>query len=1176
MNGSDGGGRHVLVRLSAAIALLVIIFGGAWALWRWGKLDVWGSVSWHTVWQRPDDGGLLLGVLTVAGWLAWALVLGTVICEAIAAISRGRWRPRLPGSGWLRPAVTALVMATLGLSAAAGSWGGGTLGSRAAVALESAVGSIDGATSTTVAPGWTADGPTNGLADGLAYGAMVMAATAPSADLTPYLVVPGDDLWSLADRFAGGGDNWRVLAEANHTVVLDPSTDLVPGTMLMVPRPVAAGGSAVLMRADVWPSAADVLTAVDGGASRPADVDRQTTGASAGDDDAAGSPAETIVTVQPGDTLWALSEANLGDPFEWPVLYEANRAVIADPDRIYPGQTLVVPVAGAAGAPQANTTGDDAPKGDVPQADTTGGKVRDGSAPGADTLDGGAADGDTASEDTANGDTASEDTANGDTTGGGSANGDALGREAPGEAMPDTAPTGDLPGAPGAPGAPDAPDGADDADGTDDPAVSAPAGLSDGGSHAHASPGPTVAALLGSIGAGLAASLIAGLAAHRVMQLRGRPVGHEVPRLSEAAQRFETALNMRSTARDDDSWAPEDVEQAGGGGRLDDGSRYGLSAESGDAAHVSRGPSRPSGLSEGPAGQSWFDDDDDVDDWRFWPRDEVSTAPRDEASAVPLAEVSTAPRGDQLRTTAAPEQTRWIQVQPSPPPPPPRLRIVGDVADDAEEVHGKVCLGTAPDGDDVVLDLVDAGLVEVRGMVSQTIGMMAAMVAQLLAIEAENRPEVVLAAPSLEWLAILLDCPLTPANLAWQLVAQRLAGVGPASEPLVVFTDTDMPAIEKEDGVTIVTSSETVGQAGADTIIAVISDDQASLRRASEPGAKLTFRAGLVLPPARRILAELVSTVTSADYPVAPWWATADASPQPEAAIAATGENADGQAGWPAEPASDVSAHQRTGSATEPALSEGNAATGAEPTWQHPFLRLFGPVELVGARGVVPNQARKQCLEYCGWLLRYPGQTPVTMVRSLFVAEGTRRSNMSRLRLWLGCDDAGEPYLPEAYSGRIRLHPGVGSDWERMQLLTAEGVNRASDHSLIEALQLVRGAPLADAAPGQWRWAEEWRCDMVSMAHDIALVLSERALSRGDLQLARWASVRGLLVAPEDDRLLAVCVRIEHMAGNRTEVERLAMHITRTASRMGYDLPDETVLLLQEVLEGGQRARQAA
>jgi len=232
-----------------------------------------------------------------------------------------------------------------------------------------------------------------------------------------------------------------------------------------------------------------------------------------------------------------------------------------------------------------------------------------------------------------------------------------------------------------------------------------------------------------------------------------------------------------------------------------------------------------------------------------------------------------------------------------------------------------------------------------------------------------------------------------------------------------------------------------------------------------------------------------------------------------------------------------------------------------------PQLLLLGPVELKHARGTAPSRAAKQCLEYCGWILRYPGQTATTMMRSLLVAEGTRRSNMSRLRLWLGINDQGVPYLPEAYTGRIKLHSSVTSDWDRLHMLLPGGVKRASERSLTEALKLVRGAPLADAAPGQWHWAEEWRHEMTTLIRDMGVALCDMAASRGDIDLARWATSRALLAAPEDDKLMTARIRTEHLAGNHLEVERLALHITRIARSVGRDLPDEMVSLLQEALE---------
>jgi phage tail protein X len=243
------------------------------------------------------------------------------------------------------------------------------------------------------------------------------------------------------------------------------------------------------------------------------------------------------------------------------------------------------------------------------------------------------------------------------------------------------------------------------------------------------------------------------------------------------------------------------------------------------------------------------------------------------------------------------------------------------------------------------------------------------------------------------------------------------------------------------------------------------------------------------------------------------------------------------------------------------------------PAPTHPMIRLLGPIDLLGGAGDPPSRATGQCLEYCAWLLEHPHSTARAMATGLVVAEGTRRSNMSRLRNWLGSDDQGEPYLPDAYSGRIALSPLVSSDWHRLQLLCQPGVNRTSTEGLCRALQLVRGAPLADAAPGQWHWAEEMRTDMISVLRDIGAELSERALAESDIDLARWAAARALTAAPEDERLVAARIRTEHLAGNHADVERLSLQLATQSRALGLDLDPETVDLLQQVMEGGLRAR---
>jgi hypothetical protein len=216
---------------------------------------------------------------------------------------------------------------------------------------------------------------------------------------------------------------------------------------------------------------------------------------------------------------------------------------------------------------------------------------------------------------------------------------------------------------------------------------------------------------------------------------------------------------------------------------------------------------------------------------------------------------------------------------------------------------------------------------------------------------------------------------------------------------------------------------------------------------------------------------------------------------------------------------------------------------------------------------------RAQFIEYCTWLLENPGSTAQAMAAALTVAEGTRRSNVSRLRTWLGVDDRGDPYLPDAYSGRIMLSPYVSSDWHRLQILTGSGVNRSSTEGLCRALDLVRGAPLADAAPGQWHWAEEMRTDMISVIRDIGVELATKALADADLDLARWSAARSLTAAPQDEFLIGMRIRTEHRAGNPAEVERLALQLSAHSRALGVDLHPETVDLLQQVMEGRLRAR---
>ncbi len=59
------------------------------------------------------------------------------------------------------------------------------------------------------------------------------------------------------------------------------------------------------------------------------------------------APEATIAveyyTIKSGDTLWAIASQFLGNGAKYTEIFEANREVIEDPDKIFPGQKIRIP-----------------------------------------------------------------------------------------------------------------------------------------------------------------------------------------------------------------------------------------------------------------------------------------------------------------------------------------------------------------------------------------------------------------------------------------------------------------------------------------------------------------------------------------------------------------------------------------------------------------------------------------------------------------------------------------------------------------------------------------------------------------------------------------------------------------------------------------------------------------
>ena len=57
-------------------------------------------------------------------------------------------------------------------------------------------------------------------------------------------------------------------------------------------------------------------------------------------------PEAQFHTVVSGDTLSKIAKSFYGDAMKYPVIFEANKPMLTDPDRIYPGQVLRIPPIG--------------------------------------------------------------------------------------------------------------------------------------------------------------------------------------------------------------------------------------------------------------------------------------------------------------------------------------------------------------------------------------------------------------------------------------------------------------------------------------------------------------------------------------------------------------------------------------------------------------------------------------------------------------------------------------------------------------------------------------------------------------------------------------------------------------------------------------------------------------
>ncbi|MGW7068796.1 hypothetical protein ACWGII_42300 [Streptomyces sp. NPDC054855] len=257
-----------------------------------------------------------------------------------------------------------------------------------------------------------------------------------------------------------------------------------------------------------------------------------------------------------------------------------------------------------------------------------------------------------------------------------------------------------------------------------------------------------------------------------------------------------------------------------------------------------------------------------------------------------------------------------------------------------------------------------------------------------------------------------------------------------------------------------------------------------------------------------------------------------------------------------------------------PVIGPGITAAG-------PLVRVLGPVDVIGARGEVKETSRRRTnTELAAWLVLHPGRDHQPLDAALWPTKETdtkahtkyRNVCVSRLRSWLGQDDTGHPFLPTlppSADARYSLSPAVTSDWAQF-LSLVDAASTASGpyatQTLREALELVRGRPFMSDDRRRYRWAEHLAQVMLSKIVLTAEDLAQRCLEDRDPRGAVWAAAKGLDVAPEVESLYRILFQAYAALGDHESLERAAEALEDFNLRLGTETEDETIAILNELM----------
>ena len=244
----------------------------------------------------------------------------------------------------------------------------------------------------------------------------------------------------------------------------------------------------------------------------------------------------------------------------------------------------------------------------------------------------------------------------------------------------------------------------------------------------------------------------------------------------------------------------------------------------------------------------------------------------------------------------------------------------------------------------------------------------------------------------------------------------------------------------------------------------------------------------------------------------------------------------------PDHPLSGARRENRSDNAAEP----GDPARSTPPEGSRQVeVAVLGPVEI---RGAAREFTRAWARELVIYLAMHPnGASNEAWATALWpdrlMAPSSLHSTASVARRSLGQSPDGFDHLPRSH-GKLALSPTVGTDWNRFVAL--------ADSNTVEnwrsALDLVRGRPFDGLRSSDWPILEGIGPAIEAAVVDLSGRLAGACLAAGDPRGAEWASRKGLLVSPYDERLYRMLMRAADLGGNPAGVEAVMTELVKLVS----------------------------